>query len=320
MAARTLQITVALALAAINFAGELNVEWRERAAMPLPRAGYMAGTDGRRLLLAGGSYWEAGRKIWSDRANWYDPATDRWQPAASLPAPLSDAAFASFEGGIYIFGGGEAGHVRRDALVLRDGTWHALPAWSLPAARLYAAAAVLSDRIYVVGGLPAAGDYAGATATVWSRPLRGNAGWRVDAEIPGPRRVHFALAAHGGRLYLFGGMTQRGGELVNLSDADEYDPAIDRWRVLSDAPIACRAWWAVPWQNRILLLGGYTDRFVGDIYSFDPKSDRYTHFGTLPRPVADARFVVAAKQILTAGGESGPKIRAPWTWVGLAVP
>lgn len=286
--------------------------------MPLARAGYAAGTDGRRLLIAGGTYWEDGRKIWSGRTGWYDPARDAWQPGPSLPFLLGDAACASFEGRVYVFGGGAGGGVTGGALVLQDGTWRALPEWSLPAPRLYPVAAVLDRRVYLVGGLPAAGDYAHAAATVWSRSLDGQDGWRAHAPVPGPGRAHFGLAAWRGRLYLFGGMTETGGRFVNLSGALEYDPAADRWRELPGAPVARRAWWAAPWRSRILLLGGYSQDFSDEVYAFDPQSGRYTLAGKLPRPVADARFVPVRGQLLTAGGESGMKIRAPWTWTGRA--
>ncbi len=318
MATRFIQLAALLTLAGVSHGGSPKLAWREGARMPLPRAGYIAGTDGRRLLVAGGSYWEGGRKLWSDRADWYDPVADGWQPAPSLPVPLSDAGFAGFEGGVFVFGGGAEGTASRDTFVLRDGRWQALAAWVLPAPRLYAVAAVLGNRVYVMGGLPAAGDYAHASSTVWSRGPGSEGSWRTHAGMPGPARAHFALAAYHGRLYLFGGMTEQGGAFVNLADAWEYNPAEDRWRALPDAPVKRRAWWAVPWRHGILLLGGYTDGFTDEVYLFDPASGRYTPAGALPRPVADARFVLAGGRVLTAGGESGPKIRAPWTWTGSA--
>lgn len=318
MAIGNFQLICALVLAGVSWGAGDEVKWAEVRGMPLPRAGYMAGTDGRRLLLAGGTYWEGGTKKWSSRADWYDPEKDVWQPAPSLPFPVGDAASVSFGGRVFVLGGGADGAVSGDTLVLEDGAWRKLESWSLPAPRLYPVSAVLDGRVYVVGGLAAAGDYAHATATVWSRRLDGEEGWRRHAPIPGPGRAHFALAPYRGRLYLFGGMTEADGQFVNLAGALEYDPAVEKWRALPDAPVARRAWGAAPWQGRILLLGGYSEDFSGQVYSFDPRTARYTLSGTLPRPVADARFVRAAGKLLTAGGESGPKIRAPWTWAGMA--
>src|SRR5437868_5581442 len=49
------------------------LRWEEKAKMPLPRAGYMAGAVSKRLLLAGGSHWANGKKLWSNRADFFDP-------------------------------------------------------------------------------------------------------------------------------------------------------------------------------------------------------------------------------------------------------
>src|SRR6058998_475591 len=68
------------------------LQWEEKAKMPLPRAGYMAGAVSRRLLLAGGSHWTNGKKLWSNRADFFDPSLNQWSPAPPLPDERSDAA------------------------------------------------------------------------------------------------------------------------------------------------------------------------------------------------------------------------------------
>jgi N-acetylneuraminic acid mutarotase len=282
--------------------------------MPLPRAGTMAASDGRRLLVAGGTYWEGDTKRWSDRADWYDPIANRWSPAPSLPAARGDAACAVLgsDAAVYLLGGGEHGSTTADALRLAGGAWRDAPEWRLPAPRLYPVATVMDGRVWVVGGLPASGDYANASATVWSSSGQG---WRAHAEVPGPRRAHFALAALNGRLHLFGGYGIVDGKPVNHSDAYEYDPSRNQWRALPTLPVARRAWWAVRWGGRILVFGGYTDTFEDSVYAFDPRTREFSLAGSLPRGVADARFVLAGDRILTAGGESGNRVRAGWTWI-----
>ena len=291
----------------------ITLTWRDAAPMPLPRAGYMAASDGARLLIAGGTYWEADKKHWSDRVDWFDPTRNLWEPAPPVPSPRGGAACAALDGTIYVFGGGADGAVTHDALALRGGRWRDEASWRLPAPRLYPVATVFDGKIWVLGGLPATGDYPNASATVWSNS---GAGWKSHVEIPGPRRAHFALAALRGKLYLFGGYGIVDGKPVNHDDAYEFDPANNQWRALPRLPVARRAWWAVTRDDRVHVFGGYTDTFEDAVFSFDPASRSFTRVGALPQGVADARFVAAGDKILTAGGESGNKIRAGWTWIG----
>jgi hypothetical protein len=179
---------------------------------------------------------------------------------------------------------------------------------------MYAVAVISGERVFVVGGLAKTGDIANAETTVWSRPIAGTqAPWTTHAAIPGPRRSNFALAASGGKLYLFGGVMASGSGFANRDDAYEYDPQMDRWKALPRLPVARRAWFALEAAGRIWLYGGYTNTFETDIFEIDPATGVASRAGALPKGVADARFAVVGDAVISAGGESGPKIRAPWT-------
>ena len=52
------------------------------------------------------------------------------------------------------------------------------------------------------------------------------------------------------------------------------------------------------------------------MFRFDPAGRRFSVIGHLPAAVADAKFLAASGRFLSAGGESGHKVRAPWTWAG----
>ncbi len=294
------------------------MQWKDSSPVPHPKGGYIAGTDGKRYLLAGGGYWENDVKKWSRGAHWYDPETDRWSPAAELPEERGDAACVSYKGVIYSFGGGSNNVVNADALELRNGVWHKRPEWNLPAPRLYAVGAQLGNRAYVLGGIEKAGDYTNIADTVWSRDLDDARGqWKQHAPIPGIHRGHFALAAAKGRLYLFGGFGNVGAGLGNLDDAYSFDASKDAWTALPKIPNGTRAWWAVGHQERVLLLGGYTSTFATEVYSFDISTGRYELAGHLPHGLADAKYFQVGKWLVTAGGESGMKIRGPWTFRAL---
>jgi N-acetylneuraminic acid mutarotase len=287
--------------------------WRERAPMPRPRAGLIQGAVGSLMVVAGGSYWEDDRKFRSDRTDLFDPVSNRWTSGPALPSARSDAACAVLADTLYVFGGGADGEPTDDLLALRDGTWSVLPL-KLPEPRINAFAVALAGRIYVVGGVSRTGDQPSIASTVWSWDPASTDGFRVHAAIPGRARISFGIAAHGGRIHLFGGFGSSGADDDNLDEVIALDPAADRWSSLPPLPVARRAWWAHALGEGILLLGGYTDGFSSEIYVFDPATATATLGGTLPHGLADSKFVQIGNQLLTAGGESGNRIRAPWTY------
>jgi N-acetylneuraminic acid mutarotase len=293
------------------------LRWEEKANMPVPRAGYMAGVVSGRLLLAGGSYWTDGRKHWSNRADFFDPGSNQWSPASPLPDERSDAACISVNGVLYLFGGGAEKTVRRDALAFEEGRWKAIPEAILPSPRLYAVAASLGTRIYISGGIQTAGDFETAVNDflVWDT-ANPKAGWQALPRVPGrPRLVH-AMAGYQGKVYVFGGATASPPDVTNLGDAYVFDPATKKWTQLPDLPHKRRAWGAAEYGGWLYLLGGYTSTYETEVYQFDPASGKLHPAGALPHPYCAAIFVNVNGSIVVAGGETANGVRAPWTLVG----
>jgi N-acetylneuraminate epimerase len=309
-------IVVSLAAAAVS-AAVIPLAWRERAGMPLPRTGYVTGVVGGKLLVAGGTYWKDQKKLWSDRADFFDPARDTWEPAPPLPTPLADAASVTVNDTIYAFGGSSGEALTGDGWQFRTNTWIRFKT-PLPAARQYIAGAVIGRAIYVVGGLTRFSDYASASSTVWRLELdrTGGGQWQELAPLPGPGRFTFAMAAAGGRLFVFGGVTSEEGKLRNLDDGYVFDPRSNAWLPLFDAPAPRRAWKAVAYGGRILLLGGYGDDFTSEVLEFDTASEEYRPCGRLPHPIADMPFTFVGGRLIGTGGESAHMVRGPWTFEG----
>ena len=286
--------------------------WLERAPMPRPRAGLIQGAIGSRMIVAGGSYWESDRKFRSDRTDTFDPTANQWTAGQPLPSPRSDAACAVVGDTLYVFGGGHDGEPTDDVLAFRDDAW-TLVHLKLPEPRINGFAVTLGGRIYVAGGMTRAGAAPAISATIWSWDPASTDGFRVHAPIPGRARMSFGIAAHGGRIYLFGGFGDSGADDDNLDEALVFDPAADAWTSLPPLPVARRAWWAHSAGDAILLLGGYTTGFETDVYAFDPTTAMATLGGTLTHGLADSKFVQIGSRLVTAGGESGNRLRAPWT-------
>ncbi len=146
----------------------------------------------------------------------------RWLVAGSLPSPRAGLAVALAEAGLYAIGGADAAGplvdtIRYDRSLL---TWRRLADKPTPVRD--AGAEALRGRIVVPGGC--AGERATAVVEAYD-PASDS--WSTLAPLPEPRCA-YGLAAHDGRLFLFGGRTG-----VDASTAAatvwRYDPAANTW-------------------------------------------------------------------------------------------
>jgi len=295
--------------------------WRERAPLPQPRAGYMAGVVDRQLVIAGGSYWENDKKIWTSRVDLFDPAADSWRSGTPLPEPRSDSACISYKNALYVFGGGAGGEVRRDAMVFRGGKWSTLATATLPEPRIYSVAVEWRGSIFLVGGMTKATDYTTVKNSLWVwNPESPRAGWDTLPSLPGPGLISHSVAVMGGRIYVFGGATTGGTDVINLASVYRFNSQTREWARLPDLPIARRAWWAVSLPERILLLGGYSDAFDDEVFEYDPASGAFQRVGRLPHGICDSKFFRIGPWVIGTGGEAGNKIRGQWTFQAELLP
>ncbi len=287
------------------------LSWHEMAELPRPVAGYMGGAVHGQLVIAGGSYWENGKKQWSNLVQAFDPSTNTWTNLAALPAARSDAASATLDDDFYCFGGGSGNEVLADAIVLHNNRWSRVKDADLPEPRLYAVAVSSGGWIYVLGGIPKAGNYKTMSSDFWRwRP--GEKKWEMLPPLPGPGRISHAMTVIDGNIYVLGGATTGGQEVENLKDAYRYDTPTKHWTKLPDLSVANRAWWAVHVGHRALVLGGYTDRYIDTAYWYDPKRGLKST-DPLPHALADAKFFRIGSRVIGGGGESGPGVRGKWT-------
>jgi N-acetylneuraminic acid mutarotase len=268
----------------------------------------------KRFVFAGGSYWRDDQKFQSDRTDYFDPETNTWSAGPALPEVRSDAACATLHDAVYVFGGVIKQQLSNVVLRLDTSGWRNLEEAHLPEPRMYSVAAVIGDSVYLFGGLRTTGDLSSASKTLWV--WRPGSEWKTLAEFPGSARVSSAVAALNGKLYVFGGLHSSPAGLQNLDEAWTFDPNTNSWAELPKLPVARRAWSAVAKDGQILILGGYTNTFSDEIYAFNPGTRKSSLYGTLPHPLADAKYAIIGSRLVTAGGESGVKIRAPWTLQG----
>lgn len=198
----------------------------------------------------------------------YDVHANRWSPGPSLPQARAEGVVASAKGKIYFIGGRvptspKAAHIsehtdtrRGEALDPRTGRWK--PIADAPSARNSAAAAVIDNKIYVVGGRQMVTQADGrqrpvnvATLEVYD-PAADR--WETKAAMP-QAQGGLAAAAYDGKLYAFGGEQFVPTSKV-FADAWVYDPRTDRWSALPAMPTPRHGHGAAVVGNRIFLIGG----------------------------------------------------------------
>ncbi len=218
----------------------------------------------------------------------YNPATDTWTSAGSLPSAVNHNSAAVAAGRLYSFGGSG-----RSVAVYEpeSNTWSTVAPMNFEHGET-AAVGVFDDKIYVVGGeedgvslrelevydpvvntwttlAPMAvarnhtagafidekfyvaggrGNDAAPTALEVYDPQTNN--WSSLAPMP-TGRSGVAAAAINGELYVFGG------EIPVIHNAVEaYNPKTNTWRSLPPMPLPRHGMWAAVIGNRVYLPGG----------------------------------------------------------------
>lgn len=235
----------------------------------------------------------------------FDPATDRWTRKRDMPAYHHHVAITQIDGRIYMFGGYAAPEKGQATWIpvanaweydpTKD-TWRALP--PLPTARGSANAVVVNGRIHVFGGATLPKD----PGPGFVHPNRNTSVPTHDVFDPATNtwtsrapmitaRNHAAAGVIDNRIYVAGG---RAGSVfipnaLNLDLVEVYDPATDRWSIVSPMPTArSAAAWGVH-DGKLYVAGGeIRHRDIWGTYTtveaFDPKSNSWTRLPPMPLP------------------------------------
>ena len=242
--------------------------WTRLATLPQARH-HIALTAAGGLLYGMGGFsggfpnWQAQREVFV-----YDPAADRWRTGVPMTQPRAEGVTAGVDGKVYVFGGRvraspDAGHFNDHADTKlaemfdpATGHWSRLP--DAPSARNSAAVAVIEGKIYVVGGRQALKQPDGtlrqvnvATLEVFDPTTRR---WETRAPMP-QAQGGLAAAAHGGRLYAFGG-EQWVPEQKVFAESWVYDTQADRWSAGPPLPTPRHGLGAAAIGDRIHVFGG----------------------------------------------------------------
>lgn len=193
------------------------------------------------------------------------PEVARWTANAALPEARSRLALVAAGGKLYAIGGETASGPTGQVTIYdpQSNGWLPGPRKLTPTANV--AAVLLGERIYVPGGTTASG---GATNILEVFDLQAGA-WEARAPLPAPVAA-YALAAFGGRLYLFGGWD--GADF--RADTLIYDPTSDQWTTGTPLPTPRAFAAAAALAQAVYVVGGYDEHQVLDaVLAYDPAAE-----------------------------------------------
>ncbi len=149
----------------------------------------------------------------------YDPRSGVWETGPPLPIGLHHATAATYRNEVVVLGGASdnIADASNKVFALRGGSWVELP--SLTHARAAPAAAVVGDKLVVVGGQ-------NAKQLVTQTEVFDGTSWKDAAKMPTPRE-HLAAVSDGTYMYTVGG---------RFLSADKNSAAFERTRKRTPGP------------------------------------------------------------------------------------
>jgi N-acetylneuraminic acid mutarotase len=284
--------------------GHAQGTWTTLSSVPAPTEGMTVGGVGQVIVGAYGLSSGSNTNL----TRLYNINTDSWSTGAPAPLPArADAAYGDTTHGgfLYVIGGGNSGVVLSD-LQRYDPV---LDVWTTLApmntARAGAAAAVIDDGIFVIGGRQStSGPCSGGPylTTVEKYDVDTNTWTAVASLLNG--RSDLAAVAHGGKIYVFGGCTGTASAPSVSNEVDIYDPQTDTWTTGSmPMPTARASLVAGHSGNQVYAIGGtdgVTALTVNEVY--DIPSNTWSTNTPMPTARQEAGVNSHGGRIYVVGG------------------
>ena len=252
-----------------------------------------------KIWIAGGML---GHAETLDTVESYDPQTGTLADAPPLPIPLHHATAAAYRGEVVVIGG--ATETLADAsnkvFVFRNGKWEDLPA--LQHARAAAAAAVVGDKLVVVGGQD-------DKQLVKPTEVFDGESWTQSADLPTPRE-HLAAVSDGVYVYAVGGRNLSADE--NSPAFQRFNPASGTWDDLPDMPTPRGSYGAAMIDGRIVAVGGEEPtRVLATVEMYDITTKKWTTQAPINTPVHGQVVAAVGSTLYCIGGADRPSHEGP---------
>jgi len=249
--------------------------------------------------------------IWPNSAERPAPFTDRpvqavtrsqaqasrWKAVAQMPTPRDRLAVVAHNGRIYAIGGetvsGITGLV--EIYLPEEDSWVRGADKPLPVAN--AGAVVLGGRIYVPGGSLSDGQVS-SQLEVYDPSASAPGTW--GSASPMPRGLSaYAIAAHNGNLYVFGGWDGK----AYVAEAYRYDPGQDAWSAVSPMKAGRAFTGAGAIGDHIYVVGGYDGQAeLAACEAYAPATDSWDTCLSMNVPRGGIGVAVIADTLYAIGG------------------
>jgi len=242
-----------------------------------------------------------------------------WIKRSPMHAARSHFAAASYNGKIYVFGGGGIGFTSLNSTEIYDPQKNAwLNGKDMPTVRSGTVAAVLNGKIYVMGGglkLPDGRFQFFRTVEIYNPE---NDTWTNGPDMLMPHDYPTSVV-YNGSIYVIGGHhpdAVNGGPMTDpgFSFCETFSPIDGKWREGSPMPTARFALASAVINNKIVVMGGAGLREEGFMNfnlmeSYDPVSNRWSDSVIrLPWPAAGLGALAHNNRLFIIGGKSDNKI------------
>jgi len=173
---------------------------------------------------------------------------------------------------------------------------------NMPTKRVGLSTAVVSGKIYAIGGWIPGGALGKTLKTVEVYDPVTNT-WTKKADMPTPR-FSSSISVVSGKIYVIGG---HGGGVNMLSTTEEYDPKTDTWIRKASMPTKRHSLSASAVNGKIYAIGGTIIegmKFVSfpTVEEYDPATDTWTKKANMPTKRAALSTSVVSGKIYAIGG------------------
>jgi N-acetylneuraminic acid mutarotase len=225
--------------------------WTKKKAMPLASHHLaLASMNGKVYVFGGFKLPDSGPPAWVpiDNAWEYDPVADTWKALAPLPTKRGSANALQVDGKFYVIGGGGL-HPGSKETSLHPARPHrsvsanemydpATNTWTaknpMPTARNHAAAGVVNNKIYIIGGRLGAAFITRASNTdiVEEYDPAMDQWGTMKAQMPGGPRSSPGWGTYNGRIYVAGGETRAQDTNSTWRRVEAFDAAHNTWHTV----------------------------------------------------------------------------------------
>ncbi|OHA47904.1 MAG: hypothetical protein A2806_02470 [Candidatus Terrybacteria bacterium RIFCSPHIGHO2_01_FULL_48_17] len=272
--------------------------WQSKASLPTARTEVAAATLGGTIYVVGGL---SGYAQTLDTVEAYNPKTNQWTKAPSLPVPVHHTMAVAYEGALYVFGGFTNITFTPTAEVwkfeLSKGKWETLGFMPDPKA---AGAAVAHDGfIYIIGGVTSQG----ISPDMLRYDISENK--FEPLEQMSDAREHLAAGVIANQIIVVGG--RRGGLSGNRGTVEIYDISLREWTIGPKMPTARGGIAAAVLDGKLHVFGGEEVTGTFNIHEvFDPSSGTWQQALAMPTARHGLAAAVLDGAIFVVGGGRRP--------------